>query len=88
MNFYLSPFLGIYEFAESHSCQQLAQWAYMYSVGHFNDVLQSDEFCNISLDHVVKLLSDSSLNVPTEERVFEAAIAWIQHKKDDRIVSL
>lgn len=74
--------LGVYEFAESHSCHQLAYWAFTYSVSHFNDVLQSDEFCNISLEHVTKLLSDNSLNVPTEERVFEAAIAWIGYKEE------
>jgi len=79
-------FPGIYEFADSHSCQQLAQSAYSYSVNHFNEVLQSDNFCLISLDQVNKLLSDNALNVTSEERVFEAAIAWIEHNTEQRIV--
>lgn len=77
---------GVYEFADSHSCCQLAQSAFTYSVNHFNKVLQTDKFCLISIDHVNKLLSDNALNVPSEERVFEAAIAWIEYDKENRMV--
>ena len=79
---------GVYEFADSHSCQQLAQSAFTYSVNHFNEVLQTDKFCLISIDHVNKLLADNALNVPSEERVFEAAIAWIEYDKENRMVCL
>ena len=85
--FILSLNLGIYEFAESHSCYQLAQCAHLYSVSHFTDVVQCEEFCSISIDHIVKLLSDNSLNVSSEERVFEAAMAWIDFDRQARMVS-
>ena len=51
-------------------------------------MLQTDKFCLISIDHVNKLLSDNALNVPSEERVFEAAIAWIEYDKEHRMVCI
>jgi len=76
--------LGISAFADSHSCAALANIAHQYAINHFVEVVQSDEFVNISFEQLSKLLADDVLNVHSEERVFEAVVAWIKNDVDAR----
>ena len=79
---------GIAAFADSHSCVNLAETATNYAVYHFVDVVQGDEFLKISGEQLNRLISDDALNVQSEERVFEAVVAWIQHDKNSRMVNI
>ena len=79
---------GIAAFADSHSCVSLAETATNYAVYHFVDVVQGDEFLKISGEQLNRLITDDALNVQSEERVFEAVVAWIQHDKNNRMVNI
>jgi len=41
---------------------------------------------NISAKQLTRILSDDELTVQSEERVFEAALAWIKYDADARQV--
>ena len=79
---------GIAAFADSHSCVSLSETAINYAVNHFIDVVQGDEFLKISGEQLNRLISNDGLNVQSEERVFEAVVAWIQYDKNNRMVNI
>ncbi|XP_047122780.1 kelch-like protein diablo [Hydra vulgaris] len=76
--------LGIAAFAESHNCLQLVESAHNYAVNHFIDVIQGDEFMKIDIAHICKLISEDGLNVSSEERIFEVAVAWLRYDYENR----
>uniref|UniRef100_A0A2R8ZPY9 BACK domain-containing protein n=1 Tax=Pan paniscus TaxID=9597 RepID=A0A2R8ZPY9_PANPA len=51
---------------------------------HFADVVLSEEFLNLGIEQVCSLISSDKLTISSEEKVFEAVIAWVNHDKDVR----
>ena len=76
--------LGVRQFGEMLMCASLIDRSNRYLNKHFIDVAQSEEFMQLSKDHVIDILSRSELNVPNEEQVFNAATGWIKHDFDSR----
>lgn len=70
--------LGIREFADIHGCLDLFNYADTYIEQHFSEVCQFDEFLNLTAEQVEAFVKSDSLSIPSEERVFECVIAWIQ----------
>uniref|UniRef100_A0AAR2KPN7 Kelch-like protein 3 n=1 Tax=Pygocentrus nattereri TaxID=42514 RepID=A0AAR2KPN7_PYGNA len=77
--------LGIRAFADLHACTDLLNHAHAYAEQHFSEVMQGEEFMSLSLQQVCSLISSDKLTVSTEEKVFEAMIAWIKHDKEARL---
>ncbi|ETN63611.1 ring canal kelch protein [Anopheles darlingi] len=71
--------LGIRDFADIHGCIELLNYAETYIEQHFSEVCQFEEFLNLTSDQVVNLIKSDRLSVPTEERVYECVITWIQY---------
>ena len=84
--FYVNPCAGISAFADRHNCTDLVKSSESFARHHFIDVVQSEEFMEISAKQISRLLSDDDLNIQSEERVFEAALAWIKYDMDVRQV--
>lgn len=76
--------LGIRAFADLHACSQLLTQANSYAEQHFAEVVGSEEFLNLGMEQVSSLIASDKLTIPTEEKVFEAVIAWVNHDKDVR----
>lgn len=76
--------LGIRSFAESHGCEELRYAAEKYILKHFVDLVQSEEFFQLSSDNVESLIKCDNLTVPSEEAVFEAVISWIKQDENKR----
>ncbi|XP_070805076.1 kelch-like protein 2 [Pituophis catenifer annectens] len=51
---------------------------------HFTEVVLGEEFLSIGVEQVCSLISSDKLTVPSEEKVFEAVIAWVNYDKDVR----
>uniref|UniRef100_A0A8C9T9Y6 Kelch like family member 2 n=1 Tax=Scleropages formosus TaxID=113540 RepID=A0A8C9T9Y6_SCLFO len=51
---------------------------------HFSEVVQGEEFLNLGIEHVCSLIASDKLTIPSEEKVFEAVISWVNHDKDVR----
>jgi kelch-like protein 2/3 len=71
--------LGIRAFADLHACADLLQYAQSYTEQHFIDVVAGDEFLALSPEKVICLVQSDNLSVPSEEKVFEAIISWVNH---------
>ncbi|KAL4640376.1 kelch-like protein 2 isoform X1 [Arapaima gigas] len=85
--------LGIRAFADMHACTELLNQANAFAgrffgtdamIQHFSEVVQSEEFLNLGIEHVCSLIASDKLTIPSEEKVFEAVIAWVSHDKDVR----
>lgn len=76
--------LGISAFADRHDCAALVSSSESFARQHFIDVVQSEEFMEISAKQLARLLFDDDLTVQSEERAFEAALAWIKYDPDVR----
>ncbi|XP_017768618.1 PREDICTED: ring canal kelch homolog [Nicrophorus vespilloides] len=76
--------LGIRAFADLHGCLELLSHAESYIEQHFPEVVECEEFLTLSQQQVCKLICSDRLTVPSEERVFECVIAWVQHDLDAR----
>ncbi len=77
--------LGIMDFADLHSCQELLQEAQKYARKHFPEVKQSEEFTQLKAASVAELISSNELGVLSEEDVFEAVILWVKHDPENRV---
>lgn len=75
--------LGIREFADIHGCPDLFNYADQYVQQHFCEVIQFEEFLNLSYDNVLALIKNDQL-LSTEEKVYESAIAWIYFDASNR----
>lgn len=71
--------LGIRDFADMHGCLELLNYADTYVEQHFGEVVQFDEFLNLTPAQVAGLIRSDRLLVPGEEKVYEAVIAWCVH---------
>lgn len=83
-NISVSNCLGIASFADLHSCSELKALADEYAIQHFSEVIQVDEFLQLSIDPLLQLISSDALNVYSEERVYEAVMAWIKYEPQSR----
>ncbi|XP_031424809.1 kelch-like protein 3 isoform X2 [Clupea harengus] len=77
--------LGIRAFADLHTCTTLLSLAHAYAEQHFSEVVQGEEFMALSLQQVCSLIASDKLTVSSEEKVFEAMVAWINHNKEARL---
>lgn len=71
--------LGIRDFADMHGCIDLLNYADTYIEQHFSEVVQFEEFLNLTHEQVANLIQSDRLSVPSEEKVFECVVAWIQY---------
>lgn len=76
--------LGFALFAEQQSCHTLFQLSTSYTSQHFMQVCKNQEFHQLTAEQLAQLLKSDDLNVPTEEDVFHALMAWIQYDFDAR----
>lgn len=80
----VSNCLGVCAFADTHSCLQLRTLSEDYARRHFTRVVQSEEFLQLHPDQLVDLISGDTLNVESEEQVFDAVMDWVKYDLTNR----
>ena len=58
--------------------------SHQYIESHFTEVLSSDEFIELDATDVANLISSDTISVCSEEKIYEAALAWVQHNPNER----
>lgn len=76
--------IGIRAFADLYSCPSLERFAFKYICEHFLEVIHSDEFLELSKDGLIDLLKCNSLQVYSEDQIFNAVELWISHCYEER----
>ena len=75
--------VGIYYFAQMHNCEDLRVKAQEHTEKNFVEVSRGEEFLSLDIKRVIEILQSNELNVEKEEFVFEAAMSWVNHDKDN-----
>ena len=73
--------LGIHCFAEVHSCTELMHKAKKFVLKHFQEIIEGEEFINISEVKLVEIISSDDLEVDKEETVFHACLKWLNSQE-------
>ncbi|XP_031574419.1 kelch-like protein diablo [Actinia tenebrosa] len=71
--------IGICALADAHSCRELLTTSELFARNHFVEVVQGEEFMEMSAKQLARLVLEDELSVHSEERVFEAVVAWIKY---------
>ncbi|XP_061684716.1 kelch-like protein 5 isoform X2 [Syngnathoides biaculeatus] len=71
--------LGISSYAGAQGCHDLRRVAHTYAVEHFLEVVGGQEFLLLPADEMERLLASDDVNVPDEETVVSALLAWVHH---------
>ncbi|KAL9951448.1 hypothetical protein ACROYT_G044109 [Oculina patagonica] len=69
--------VGIYLFADAHSCSPLSKSALDFIHRNFVEVSKQDEFLQLTKSVLLQLLESEELKIESEEQVFEAALRWV-----------
>ncbi|XP_046864948.1 LOW QUALITY PROTEIN: kelch-like ECH-associated protein 1B [Xenia sp. Carnegie-2017] len=76
--------IGIRAFADHYSCTSLENFAFRYICEHFLDVVQSEEFLQLSKDGLLELIQSNLIQVYSEDEIFNAVEVWIKHHYEAR----
>ncbi|KAM8886726.1 LOW QUALITY PROTEIN: kelch-like protein 10 [Spinachia spinachia] len=76
--------VGIFQFTEVCFSSDLRDRAFGYIVGHFNEVVLSEEFLQLSAPQLTDVLGRDDLNVRAESLAFEAIVRWVAHRPQER----
>ena len=71
--------VGIFLFAETHSCGELKRSALDYLHRNFVSLSKQEEYLQIDKSSLLRIIESEHLKVDTESFVFEAAMAWVLH---------
>ncbi|KAL5473107.1 hypothetical protein EMCRGX_G027553, partial [Ephydatia muelleri] len=80
--------LGFRKFADVHHCASLWKKCNVFMQQRFPEVALHEEFLELTFEELSEVIGDDHLNVRGEEQVFEAAVAWVKHRLDERKVNL
>ncbi|RCN51551.1 BTB/POZ domain protein [Ancylostoma caninum] len=79
-----SNVLSIRAYCSALNCRSAMEATERFIEKYFTLICRTEEFLQISVDDLVYVLSMDGLYVEAEEKVFEAALAWIEHDRDAR----
>ncbi|XP_062972512.1 kelch-like protein 40 [Elgaria multicarinata webbii] len=85
----LSNCLAIFRLGLMLDCARLAVAARDFICDRFALISRDEEFCQLSPDELIAIISSDSLNVEKEESVFEAVMKWATAKeRESRVQAL
>ncbi|KAM6936677.1 kelch-like protein 10 [Lycodopsis pacificus] len=76
--------IGIFQFAGIYFLTELQHKAYRYIIDHFEKVVFSEEFLQLSVQQLTDILGRNDLNVRRESIAYEAVLRWIVRVPEER----
>lgn len=76
--------LGIRSFADAHSCKELHSRSHRFALQNFQQVVGTEEFLLLGFNEVQDLISNTQLNISSEEKVFTAVLNWVKNDLNER----
>lgn len=76
--------LEMENFATLHNCTKLQQGAHTYILENFSNVVEYDEFLELTLERLKQFISSDLIDVRNEEIVYEAVMRWVKFDVDER----
>lgn len=76
--------IDVHNFAEQHNHSELMSMADRYILDNFTDVVETEEFKDMSFTHLQSLLESQDLKVLDETQVYESVIIWVKEDAENR----
>ncbi|XP_041358359.1 kelch-like protein 8 [Gigantopelta aegis] len=76
--------IDVRNFAEQHNRVELMKTVDEYILDHFLEITGSPDFKNMPVNLLERLVSSPDLHVETEEQVYDALMAWVNHDAEAR----
>ncbi|XP_063807632.1 kelch repeat and BTB domain-containing protein 3 [Pseudophryne corroboree] len=76
--------LQLLSISDSYGSIRLFDRALQFALQHFTLLTQTTDFLELNVGVLEKCLQDNNLNVPEEEFVLMAVLAWTKHSLDER----
>ncbi|XP_053173903.1 kelch-like protein 10 [Scomber japonicus] len=77
--------IGIWWFTNVYYYPDLKHKAYLFTLSHFEEIVAtSEEFLQLSVEDLAKIIENDRLNVKQEKTVFEAILRWIAYVPEER----
>ncbi|XP_042372068.1 kelch-like protein 10, partial [Plectropomus leopardus] len=76
--------IGIFQLTNFIFHLELRHKAYGYIIAHFEEVVCTEEFPQLSVQELIDILQPDDLNVRSESTVYEAILHWISYKPEER----
>ncbi|XP_035687985.1 kelch repeat and BTB domain-containing protein 2-like [Branchiostoma floridae] len=79
-----STCVDLYKFADVFSVENVRKACQKWIARHFTEVASS-EFCSLSVNNLIEIISHDELDVKEETTVWKAVVRWVQHRRKDRM---
>ncbi|XP_021371205.1 kelch-like protein 8 isoform X2 [Mizuhopecten yessoensis] len=76
--------IGVHNFAEQHNRTELMKMADDYILENFLEVVETEEFKNVSVKLMCTIMASSDLNVSNEIEAYESVIKWVKSNPENR----
>ncbi|XP_075261820.1 uncharacterized protein LOC142353456 isoform X2 [Convolutriloba macropyga] len=76
--------LGINEFADIHTCDELKSSSNNFIEEHYTAVSQEEEFCHLSYQRLECLLASENIQVKSEVEVYNSLMRWVKYDLESR----
>ncbi|XP_073323621.1 kelch-like protein 10 [Pagrus major] len=76
--------IGIWHFTKFYSCSELQEKAYKFVLDHFEEVVSTEEFQDLTVEELSDFIESDDLNVRKESTVCEAVLHWITNSPQER----
>ncbi|KAM7362050.1 kelch-like protein 3 [Cochliomyia hominivorax] len=80
--------LGFKHFAEKQNNQFLLEMSKDYIITHFQEVVQCEEFYEMSYEELVPILSNNELFMHSDDTILKGIVRWAEYKPDTRLAYL
>ncbi|XP_078585560.1 kelch repeat and BTB domain-containing protein 2-like isoform X2 [Branchiostoma floridae x Branchiostoma japonicum] len=85
MNVEGSTCVDLYKFADVYSVDIVRKACLQAIAGHFIEFSCSEEFCSLSVNQLLEIISHDELGITEETAVWEAVVRWVEHSREDRL---
>lgn len=77
--------VGLLRFARFYNNKELEDMCWVYIMSHFRDIIgSSTEFVHLNYIELMDIISSDTLNVSTEDEVFDAVMRWTEFSPRER----
>nr|XP_018670771.1 kelch-like protein 10 [Ciona intestinalis] len=80
--------IELWNFARKYNCFSLAESCVCYVTKNIIEVALYKSFVELSVDDVMTILNDDSLNIRKENFEFYLCVRWVRHKEHERLEQL
>ena len=73
-----------YYYADRYHCEELKRACRTEILSNFTAVMETEDFLNLDIKHILEWVSSDDITVSSEEEVFKGIVKWVSYNRSDR----